>query len=119
MAFEIEEVIGGVEKIELPHESEISEDRDLPHESEISEDKDPHVLLPDPSSSVHENETEMTRKRLRTLKKKLKQIDELEEKIASGEIKPDKEQLKKISKKENFLEEVKVLSLYMFNKNLL
>lgn len=47
-----------------------------------------------------------TLKRVRALRKKLKQIDELQTKIESGEIAtPDQDQLSKISKKDEFLAE--------------
>lgn len=47
-----------------------------------------------------------TLKRVRALRKKLKQVDELQAKIESGEIvTPDQDQLSKISKKDEFLAE--------------
>ena len=47
-----------------------------------------------------------TLKRVRVLRKKLKQIDELQARIESGEIgSPDQDQLNKISKKDEFLAE--------------
>ena len=47
-----------------------------------------------------------TLKRVRALRKKLKQIDELQARIESGEIvSPDQDQLNKISKKDEFLAE--------------
>ena len=47
-----------------------------------------------------------TLKRVRALRKKLKQIDELQARIESGEIStPDQDQLSKISKKDEFLAE--------------
>ena len=50
-------------------------------------------------------------KRIRALRKKLKQIEDLESRIASGEItKPDHDQLNKIAKKEEFLKELKDLA---------
>ena len=49
-------------------------------------------------------------KKIRNLKKKIKQIEELENRIASGELKnPEKEQLEKISKKDQLLEEIREL----------
>ena len=49
-------------------------------------------------------------KKVRTLRKKLKQIQDLENRMASGEInKPDSDQLNKIAKKEEFLAELEFL----------
>ncbi|XP_025095798.1 partner of Y14 and mago-like [Pomacea canaliculata] len=51
-------------------------------------------------------------KKLKNLKKKLKQIEELENKIKSGELKnPEKDQLEKISRKKAILEEIEDLEL--------
>ena len=51
-------------------------------------------------------------KKIRNLKKKLKQIEDLEAKIKSGELKePQKEQLEKISKKSSILAEIEHLEL--------
>eukprot|EP00057_Strongylocentrotus_purpuratus_P034456 XP_795301.1 PREDICTED: partner of Y14 and mago [Strongylocentrotus purpuratus] len=49
-------------------------------------------------------------KRIKNLKKKIRQIEELEAKIASGEVaQPSKEQLEKISRKDAFEEELNTL----------
>lgn len=49
-------------------------------------------------------------KRLKTLRKKVKEIESLEEKIKSGEIKnPDKEMLEKVSRKAEIQREIKQL----------
>ena len=50
-------------------------------------------------------------KRIRTLKKKLRQIDELKAKIDSGDIKPDKVQLEKVSKRLIIIKEIEDLEL--------
>lgn len=51
-------------------------------------------------------------KKIRNLKKKLKQIEDLEAKIQSGELKePQKEQLEKISKKSVIVDEIESLEL--------
>jgi partner of Y14 and mago protein len=51
-------------------------------------------------------------KKLKNLRKKLKQIEDLEKKIQSGELKnPEKEQLEKIGKKKMILEEIEDLEL--------
>ena len=73
---------------------------------------------PPPPLKGHDNDQEMAQedrdrevlKRTRNIRKKLKQIEDLERRIASGEIaKPDKDQLGKITKKEDFLEELEEL----------
>ncbi len=51
-------------------------------------------------------------KKIKNLKKKLKQIEDLQAKINSGELKePEKEQLEKISKKASIQEEIEDLEL--------
>ncbi|XP_045185326.2 partner of Y14 and mago-like [Mercenaria mercenaria] len=51
-------------------------------------------------------------KKLKNLKKKLKQIEDLEKRIQSGELKnPEKEQLEKIGKKKIILDEIEDLEL--------
>ncbi|KAK3580574.1 hypothetical protein CHS0354_002667 [Potamilus streckersoni] len=62
------------------------------------------------SSQSNEGEKHDVLKKLRNLKKKLKQIEALEEKIESGEVKqPEKEQLEKIQKKQSIKEEIEEL----------
>ena len=51
-------------------------------------------------------------KRLKSLKKKLRQIEGLEAKINSGELKnPEKEQLEKVARKQELLDEIEDLEL--------
>lgn len=51
-------------------------------------------------------------KRLKNLKKKLREIESIEAKIESGEVKkPDKDQLEKVNKKEEVLSEILALEL--------
>lgn len=85
LAFEIEEVICGIDDISVSKGDSIST---------------PQEIIDDP---------EIVKKRLRTLKKKLKQIEELEEGIDNGDIKPDKEQLKKLSRKKELEKEIEEL----------
>lgn len=92
-AFEIEEVLGPLEELKVSPES-IS--------TPLAE-KTSDVLKTDHS-------VEATKKKLRTLKKKLKQIEELEEKLCLGELNPNKEQLNKIARKEEFVEEIEALT---------
>ena len=62
------------------------------------------------SSSTTEQQAKDVLKRVRAIRKKLKQIEELEARISSGDItKPDQDQLNKLAKKEEFLEELKEL----------
>ena len=63
----------------------------------------------EPQQSTETNESE---KRLKNLKKKMKQIEGLERKIQSGEVKnPEKDQLEKVAKKKQILEEIEDLEL--------
>jgi hypothetical protein len=55
-------------------------------------------------------EADLKMKQLRKLKKQLREIEQLEEKIKSGEMKnPEKDQLEKIKRKENIIEEIEQL----------
>ena len=98
-AFEIEEVIGPMEEMKV---SEVdSETTVLPPPSE-----EPGVK----EVGISECSIDEIKKKIRTLKKKLKQIEELEEKVSQGDINPNKEQINKLSKKEAFLEEIQSLT---------
>ena len=88
-AFEIEEVICPMEQVKISPENEEGVCSTLA--TSQAQAKEP---------------VEATKKKLRTLKKKLKQIEELEGRLESGEITPNKEQLNKISKKKEVLEEI-------------
>lgn len=96
-AFEIEEVICPMEDLQISSKSEGCMRAPLA-------EKTADVLETDHS-------VEATKKKIRTLKKKLKQIEELEEKLHLGELNPNKEQLTKISKKEEFLREIQTLTV--------
>ena len=51
-------------------------------------------------------------KKIRNLKKKLRQVEDLQARIESGEIeKPEKEQLEKVAKKDSILDEIEDLEL--------
>ena len=94
IGFEIEEVIEGLE-----------------HTS-VSSDIPSKPMVSTPSVPNHEQSDKEQAKRIRTLGKKLHQIEELERKIATGEIpKPDKDQLRKITNKQQLLEEMESLQL--------
>jgi len=91
--FEVEEVIGGFSSLEIKH-------------IEVKETETEEMQ----SSPIERIESEMLQKRIRALKKKIKQIEDLEVKLSSGEC-LEKEQLDKISKKESYLEELSKLAL--------
>ena len=85
-AFEIEEITTTMEEIKF---------------SEEDSSKSPTSIderLPIGSSRVVETE-HLSKNKLRTLKKKLKQIEDLEERLTMGEVNPNREQILKISKK--------------------
>lgn len=98
IVFEIEEVIEGFQKTSLTDPvDEISAPPPL----------DPPLLA---DTQVTPDDKDVI-KRIRGLRKKLKQIEELERRITSGDIiKPDSDQRNKISKKEEILEELKTLT---------
>ena len=64
-----------------------------------------------PATDNSEYNTDLYRK-IKNMKKKLQQIEELERKIKSGELKnPEKEQVEKISRKQNILQEIEDMEL--------
>ena len=68
------------------------------------------------STTVNDVDAEEKReclKRLRTLRKKFKQIIELQSQVDAGKIVPDKEQLEKLSKRKTIENEMKDLELIM------
>lgn len=75
------------------------------------------VPQPEPSGSVqptapNENmDDDANKKRARNLRKKLKQINELQAAIDSGKITPDKEQLEKLAKRKAIEEELEEIEL--------
>lgn len=98
VAFEIEEVIEGFQKTTLT--------------DPVDETSAPPPLAPPLISDTHvAPDDKDVIKRIRGLRKKLKQIEELERRITSGDIiKPDSDQRNKISKKDEILEELKTLT---------
>lgn len=110
-AFEIEEVTESLEQVSIAAETATS-GTDV---GKISDEK-PSTRESNSIStpSVTETEPSVDRdglKRIRALRKKLKQIEELESRIASGDIKkPDQDQLNKIAKKEDLVEELSQLT---------
>ena len=103
LLFEVEEITSAIEQASLQDSSSCSE---FP----------PHITATSPIATKPEASSETTSfgdnlKKIRALRKKLKQIEDLERRIACREIlKPDKDQLNKIAKKEGFLKELKELT---------
>ncbi len=90
--FEVEEVIEGITDITVKENDAVI--------TSIKED----VV-----SSLSDISPELLQKKIRALRKKIKQIDDLEARLDNGDI-LEKEQLEKISKKDNFLEELSKLT---------
>ena len=90
VAFVIEEVLGGIEELKLESEG-------TANTADVTD-----------STCVHDGNSNEIEKKIRTLKKKLRQIEELEIRLASEE-KLEKEQLIKISKKDKFIDELLIL----------
>ncbi|VDI71014.1 partner of Y14 and mago [Mytilus galloprovincialis] len=85
--------------------SDTTKKSDLTKKSELIS-----VKTVEPESS--ENDKASIEKKLRNVKKKLKQVEDLEAKINSGDLKePEKEQLEKIAKKSSLLAEIQDLQL--------
>ena len=108
-AFEIEEVTGSLEQISLSSEQQKQEEsvpsvKTKDTKQPVKETNSSKPLSPAEVKSAGDGEV---LKRIRAVRKKLKQIEDLESRIASGDIqKPDQDQLNKIAKKEGFLEEL-------------
>lgn len=94
-AFEIEEVTTAMEGTQISEVETTTTTTEPEQSSEVQET--------DPSSTD-------VRRKVRTIRKKLKQIEELEKKLDMGEINPNKEQIAKLSKKEEYLQEIEALS---------
>lgn len=113
VAFVIEEVTSAIDQLTLQSSDQSGATCRIQKldQSEDSSSAPSNIVKP---ISTLKQETEHTDKdilkRIRALRKKLKQIDELEARIASCEIdKPDSDQVNKIAKKEAFLEELESL----------
>lgn len=102
VAFEIEEVIEGVQKATLETPDVLSTTPSPVETTPVPMETTPITMETTPSEDI---------KVVRNLRKKLKQIEELERKIESGElIKPDKGQLDKISRKTEIIKEINRLT---------
>ena len=105
-AFEIEEVTGSLEQMSLSSERQEQEASVKTKETKQPV-KEAANSKPMTTAEVKGTGDGEVLKRIRAVRKKLKQIEDLESRIASGDIqKPDQDQLSKIAKKEGFLEEL-------------
>lgn len=69
-------------------------------------------LSEDSIKEAQANDKAAIEKKIRNLKKKLKQVDDLKTKIDSGEVKnPEKEQLAKIERRQELVDEIEYLEL--------
>lgn len=103
LLFEVEEIISGVEQASLqnPCESQSLVDKQVTGSTATSLGT---------ITTAGETKCDDSLKRIRALRKKIKQIVELENRIASGEItNPDQDQLNKIEKKDLFIKELEEL----------
>lgn len=83
-----------------------------PSEVSISQTLAKTKLSEDSKTEPPANDKAAIEKKIRNLKKKLKQVDDLKAKIDSGEIKnPEKEQLAKIERRQELVEEIEDLEL--------
>lgn len=83
-----------------------------PSEVSISQTLAKTKLSEDSVKEAQANDKAAIEKKIRNLKKKLKQVDDLKTKIDSGEIKnPEKEQLAKIERRQELVDEIENLEL--------
>lgn len=83
-----------------------------PSEVSISQTLARTKLSEDSVKEAQANDKAAIEKKIRNLKKKLKQVDDLKTKIDSGEIKnPEKEQLAKIKRRQELVDEIENLEL--------
>lgn len=83
-----------------------------PSEVSISQALASTKLSEDSVKEAQANDKAAIEKKIRNLKKKLKQVDDLKTKIDSGEIKnPEKEQLAKIERRQELVDEIENLEL--------
>lgn len=83
-----------------------------PSEVSISQTLAATKLSEDSVKEAQANDKAAIEKKIRNLKKKLKQVDDLKTKIDSGEIKnPEKEQLAKIERRQELVDEIENLEL--------
>lgn len=83
-----------------------------PSEVSISQTLARTKLSEDSVKEAQANDKAAIEKKIRNLKKKLKKVDDLKTKIDSGEIKnPEKEQLAKIERRQELVDEIENLEL--------
>lgn len=83
-----------------------------PSEVSISQTLARTKLSEDSIKEAQANDKAAIEKKIRKLKKKLKQVDDLKTKIDSGEVKnPEKEQLAKIERRQELVDEIEYLEL--------
>lgn len=83
-----------------------------PSEVSISQTLARTKLSEDTIKEAQANDKAAIEKKIRNLKKKLKQVDDLKNKIDSGEVKnPEKEQLAKIERRQELVDEIEYLEL--------
>lgn len=83
-----------------------------PSEVSISQTLARTKLSEDSIKEAQANDKAAIEKKIRNLKKKLKQVDDLKTKIDSGEVKnPEKEQLAKIERRQELVDEIEYLEL--------
>ena len=110
LLFEVEEITSAVEQVSLLEDSS-SKELSPGGKPQISVSTTVVKLVATDETTVSSAPGDNL-KRIRTLRKKLKQIEDLEVRIASGNItKPDQDQLNKIAKKEEFLKELEELDV--------
>ncbi|OXU22870.1 hypothetical protein TSAR_006654 [Trichomalopsis sarcophagae] len=81
-----------------------------PNEKPKSQNEKPKVNDPPAEAANKQTSTTDPLKRLKNLRKKIREIESLDKKIKSGEIKnPDKEMLEKVSRKAEIQQEIKQL----------
>ena len=115
VAFEIEEVTDSLEQVAItptkPENDTATTVRGNSTPSKATQSSTSQAKLQSTDLNSHEVPDKDVTRRIRAVRKKLKQIEDLESRIASGEIqKPDNDQLNKIAKKEEFLEELRELT---------
>lgn len=101
-----EEITGVMDRLTLEEDDSSPVSHSEPNKTDFPK-LSPDRGTPPPERSPDSQEL---MRRTRALRKKIKQIEELELRIASGDIqRPDRDQLNKIDKKEEFREELQEL----------
>ena len=76
----------------------------------LLDDQSDHVTSNHTATESSMDQDRDNLKRVRNIRKKLKQIEDLEQRISAGDIKPDRDQLNKISKKQELKDELASLT---------